>query len=280
MNSRRSEILNEAEFRRFLHERFEASAYDCFDRSNPENAKYPPDVGHHHLCETRCFLVYRELARLTSGSIRHMDLGFYPGILVRILKALLGDGIESHGAGNQLTPEFRDFISSSLATTQAVDFDPFYSQTPARIDHPDESFDVVTATEILEHLISPLELIAEGARVLRPGGLFIITTPNVSHFYAVVRILFGLSNYERIHHSPMCQRGNEGRGHIRFYDRRELVTLFAEQGLTLLTHRYYNEKGERHIQKSAARRAALAFKWPFMAIPHYRNSHFAAFRRG
>jgi SAM-dependent methyltransferase len=43
---------------------------------------------------------------------------------------------------------------------------------------PSEHFDVVTAAELLEHLIDPQLLLQEVARILRPGGLFWTTTPH------------------------------------------------------------------------------------------------------
>lgn len=44
--------------------------------------------------------------------------------------------------------------------------------------YPEGRFDVVTASEILEHLDDPQSLLEEAARVLRPGGLFWATTPH------------------------------------------------------------------------------------------------------
>jgi SAM-dependent methyltransferase len=43
---------------------------------------------------------------------------------------------------------------------------------------PSRHFDVVTAAELLEHLIDPQPLLQEVARILRPGGLFWTTTPH------------------------------------------------------------------------------------------------------
>jgi SAM-dependent methyltransferase len=45
--------------------------------------------------------------------------------------------------------------------------------------YPGGCFDVVVATELLEHVDDPESLVREIARVLRPGGLFWATTPNV-----------------------------------------------------------------------------------------------------
>jgi len=46
------------------------------------------------------------------------------------------------------------------------------------LDLPDASFDVVCATDILEHVEAPARVVAEAARVLRPGGKFFFHTFN------------------------------------------------------------------------------------------------------
>lgn len=45
---------------------------------------------------------------------------------------------------------------------------------------PDECFDVVVMSEVIEHLMQPERAVWEVARVLRPGGVFIMTTNNAS----------------------------------------------------------------------------------------------------
>lgn len=58
---------------------------------------------------------------------------------------------------------------------------------------PDTSFDLVWSTDVLEHLHTPERAVEEIKRVLKPGGLLTLTTPN-SHFwlYPVFR-MFGLT---------------------------------------------------------------------------------------
>lgn len=43
---------------------------------------------------------------------------------------------------------------------------------------PDESYDIITAVEVLEHVEEDELFVSEVARVLKPGGKFIMTTPN------------------------------------------------------------------------------------------------------
>lgn len=42
----------------------------------------------------------------------------------------------------------------------------------------DESFDVVAASDVIEHVDDPRGFVAEAARVLRPGGMLFLATPN------------------------------------------------------------------------------------------------------
>lgn len=45
---------------------------------------------------------------------------------------------------------------------------------------PDGDFDLVMAVEVLEHLESPRAFLREVYRVLRPGGLAVVSTPNIT----------------------------------------------------------------------------------------------------
>jgi ubiquinone/menaquinone biosynthesis C-methylase UbiE len=52
------------------------------------------------------------------------------------------------------------------------------------IPRPDHSFDAVLCTEVIEHIINPLEAIKEFSRLLKPGGQLILTAPfcSMTHF--------------------------------------------------------------------------------------------------
>jgi len=53
---------------------------------------------------------------------------------------------------------------------------------------PDESFDVVVCSHILEHLRQPQGLVSEACRVLRPGGLLVVGVPICVWWTRLLRI--------------------------------------------------------------------------------------------
>jgi 2-polyprenyl-3-methyl-5-hydroxy-6-metoxy-1,4-benzoquinol methylase len=60
---------------------------------------------------------------------------------------------------------------------------PVYAGTLEKAAFPSESFDVVTLMDVIEHVPEPAALIKEIFRVLRPGGVLFIVTPNFSSFF-------------------------------------------------------------------------------------------------
>ena len=53
----------------------------------------------------------------------------------------------------------------------------------------DASFDMAFAVEVVEHIDGHMKLFAEVSRVLRPGGTFIFTTPNILSLKSRLRFL-------------------------------------------------------------------------------------------
>ena len=88
---------------------------------------------------------------------------------------------------------------------------------------PNASFDVVIFNEVIEHLrINPVFAVAEIARILRPGGLLLLSTPNLNsrRFRAAPDIYKEYHKVTKIGHM----------GHFRIFSPTEIINLLARFG--------------------------------------------------
>lgn len=98
----------------------------------------------------------------------------------------------------------------------------------------DRRFDVVTAFEVIEHMVSsPRALLRESARVLKPGGILYLTTPNVCAWAKVRRMFSHVHPYDAGAYSMdfgprhhMC--------HVYEYDPWTLQHVVKSEGFTIL----------------------------------------------
>jgi 2-polyprenyl-3-methyl-5-hydroxy-6-metoxy-1,4-benzoquinol methylase len=80
----------------------------------------------------------------------------------------------------------------------------------------DESFDMLFASEIIEHIHDSSFFFAEANRLLRPGGVLLLSTPNSAFILYRLLGIFGRTVTDLQH--P---------GHIRFFSKRSL-SLFCQ----------------------------------------------------
>lgn len=60
----------------------------------------------------------------------------------------------------------------------------------------DESFDYVVCSEVIEHMeIDPVHMLAEINRVLKPGGVLILSTPNAVSTHSLTKMVYGIEPY-------------------------------------------------------------------------------------
>lgn len=138
--------------------------------------------------------------------------------VLRALEAEPGDRILDVGCGSGLyTRELAqrgakltatEFAPASLAQAQrnvgelSADVD-FRLEDAQSLTVPDSSFDKVLLTEVVEHVPRPDRAIAEAARVLRPGGLLVVSTPSrfspLNLAYGLKRRIRGYAFNEHIH---------------------------------------------------------------------------------
>ncbi|MEP7270875.1 MAG: glycosyltransferase [Acidobacteriota bacterium] len=96
-----------------------------------------------------------------------------------------------------------------------------------RFPYADASFDVALCCELIEHLTEdPMHMLLELNRVLKWGGLVIVTTPNIASAFSIQAVMAGGSPYIYGHYSP---RGRADR-HSREYTPKEVRQVLEAAG--------------------------------------------------
>jgi len=81
-----------------------------------------------------------------------------------------------------------------------------------RLDFADGFFDCVACVDGIEHVENPFHLVRECHRVLRPGGLLVVSTPNLSAMRSRFRFL--LSGFHNKFKRPLDEAKPSPRHHI------------------------------------------------------------------
>jgi ubiquinone/menaquinone biosynthesis C-methylase UbiE len=112
----------------------------------------------------------------------HLDIGAGNGELIRLFQ----ERFKTKASACDYTRELMKLPG------QTVDIADLNVQP---LPYPDASFDLVTATEVIEHLADFRRVVREIHRVLRPGGVCILSTPNILNLNSRLRFLwFGFGN--------------------------------------------------------------------------------------
>jgi SAM-dependent methyltransferase len=89
-----------------------------------------------------------------------------------------------------------------------------------------QSFDMILCLDVLEHLPRPDRTLERICRLLRPGGIFVTSLPNVANHTVAVPLLFrGEWNYQ--------DEGQLDRTHLRFFTGNTAVKLLQEANLKI-----------------------------------------------
>lgn len=127
---------------------------------------------------------------------RALDVGVFPPLVFQSLLANRYPGIRMDGLWEGPEVYHQDVRAHTADHPGfSITLAPANSERD-RWPYEDETFDLVTAMEILEHLaLDPHYFFREAARVLKPGGRFLVTTPNLVSHRAVAKVLQGVAPY-------------------------------------------------------------------------------------
>ncbi len=158
-------------------------------------------------------LLLKTLAKRVPPGGRILDLGCGTGQFSAMMT----------GAGYSVTAADISEEALRITMTNAPDSTTLLLRPEERVPSPERSFDAVWASEVIEHVVDVGLFADEVHRILRPGGVWILTTP----FHGVTKnVLIALLKFSR-HFDPFGP-------HLRFFDRGSLERLVLSAGFRLL----------------------------------------------
>jgi len=147
-----------------------------------------------------------ELARRGGSAPKLLEIGCATGALLEFLRDRGWDV-----CGVEISGEEADYARAKRGLE-------IHSIPLEEVKFPDNYFDLVVASHLIEHLNNPRSFVREVHRILKPQGRFFVTTPNIAGFQAK---LFG-----NLWRSAIFD-------HLYLFSKKTLSKLLLEEGFEL-----------------------------------------------
>ncbi len=149
--------------------------------------------------------------------LKLLDIGCDNGILSSRLKQL---GYDVYGL---------DIRKKEVAMARKLGIKAVVGSAEKRFPFKSGFFDAALAGDIIEHIYDTDFFIREAHRILRQGGIFVVTTPNLASLSNRIRLLFG-----RLPVGSEVRLGKDMAGHIRNYTFPELERQLRQHGFSIV----------------------------------------------
>lgn len=132
-------------------------------------------------------ILFEYLDEFADKNSRILDIGCGSGEIARKIKE----------KGHDITG--LDFSEAAVESAQKLGIKCRVSDLDRGIPFDDNSFDIVWAGDVIEHVFDPIFVLREINRVLVPDGLFLCTVPYDLKLITRIKILFGHSYQEGVY---------------------------------------------------------------------------------
>ena len=164
-------------------------------------------------------LLDRWLAAHPTQQCRILDIGFCAGEIGAYVRSKKDSRIHIDGidiSPDQVAAHAHEYDTARVVNIEAEDWALSLGRT----------YDLIIASELVEHLFRPDLFLGRLKKLLAPGGTVILTTPNLLLWSKRIKFLFGYHAYSAT--------GLFEWGHIHLFSWRFLKHLLAENGYRIV----------------------------------------------
>jgi SAM-dependent methyltransferase len=157
-------------------------------------------------------LIARRLGLDRVGRV--LDVGTGVGHWATTLMPVLAPDVTVVGVDRE--PQWVELAQERVVELGVADRCRFLQAAAEDIPFPDASFDLVTCQTLLIHVSEPMSVVAEMQRVVRPGGLLLLSEPNNLAGMLVADSVIAKKPVaywvERLEFALICERGKAALG--------------------------------------------------------------------
>lgn len=167
-------------------------------------------LGRHHWWLTSKYTVLSDMLNhfyKETFPQRILDIGCGSGVFVEYLK-----NFNSNIFGIDISPQILALLRQRNKGIQVAAADA------ARLPLKDNSFDLISLIDVLEHMDDDRKLISDIGRLLKPCGILLLSVPAYNALYG---------NHDRLY------------GHKRRYRRRQLANTLRDEGFEIIRATYF-----------------------------------------
>ena len=171
---------------------------------------------------------------------RVLDVGCFTGALM-VYCGMLGAEISGVDISREAVEKANGYLRKYGLNGKAIACDA------RKLDFPDNYFDKVVSSDFLEHLSFPdsVAVLKEIKRVLRPDGLAVIKTPNLSYLKAsrLFKIFKRAVSFKNPFSVVIPHTKGDTYQHIGLLSKNDLLKIISQAGF--LNFRFYSERNSR-----------------------------------
>lgn len=155
---------------------------------------------------------------MPSGA-RVLDVGCGTGSLTLVV---------NDGKGNEIICLEPDSARAAMARSRGLTVFEREMDDAFATEHG--PFDAIIFADVLEHLPAPRRILEVAFRALRPGGLILVSVPNVAHWSVRANLLIGRFDYEDV--------GIMDSTHLRWFTAKSIRALIENAGFEITSVRH------------------------------------------